>query len=147
MISGGIKENVLPTQVKATVNIRLLPGDTLDSVVDYLHRVIDDNNMQIEILSANDASPLSDHKAPQFTHLAQTIVDVYSNPSLKVVPYLTMGGTDSKHFNDLSDQVYRFSFMHMEKGDTDRIHGVDERISITGYYDMVQFYIHLFAGE
>jgi len=54
-----------------------------------------------------------------------------------------VGMTDSRHYQKVADGVYRFLPIRMQRRDIDRMHGVDERISIEGYADMIRFYIRL----
>ena len=47
-----------------------------------------------------------------------------------VAPALVMGGTDTKHYVPIADDSYRFTPMTLERSDTTRIHGLDERLSV-----------------
>ncbi len=53
MINGGIKDNVLPASVFAKVNFRLLPGDSMDSVIAYEKKVTNDPRVEIEVDETN----------------------------------------------------------------------------------------------
>src|SRR5205807_1669930 len=60
MIRGGVKDNVLPNEATAVVNFRIMPGDTVQTVVDYVRRTIDEPRIQIRTLpDAHDPSPVS----------------------------------------------------------------------------------------
>ena len=48
IISGGVKDNVIPELAQATINVRILPGDTREDVLAHLARVIDDPEIEIE---------------------------------------------------------------------------------------------------
>ncbi len=56
---------------------------------------------------------------------------------------LALGETDSRHYRDLSDNVYRFTPVVLATRDLKRIHGRDERIAIDAYARMVTFYVQL----
>jgi len=45
IIHGGVKENVIPQEVYAAVNFRILPGETVESVIEYVRAVIDDSRI------------------------------------------------------------------------------------------------------
>ena len=60
-----------------------------------------------------------------------------------VVPGVSPGGTDTKHFVDLSPNIFRFSPIETQDGDLKRIHGIDERIGINAFEKGIQFYIYL----
>ena len=44
----GVKDNVVPRTAEATVNFRILPGDTSDSVLAHVRAAIDDARVRIE---------------------------------------------------------------------------------------------------
>ena len=62
---------------------------------------------------------------------------------LVVAPGLVVAGTDSRHFEGVADQVYRFMPIRFKREDLARVHGTDERISIAQLADMVRFYHRL----
>ena len=60
-------------------------------------------------------------------------------PDTVVVPYLTLGGTDARHYQDLSDAVFRFVPVLTSPAERTGIHGIDERLSITGLGQAIDF--------
>ena len=60
-----------------------------------------------------------------------------------VAPYLVVGCTDSRYYQDICDNIYRFTPLVLEKDDLQRIHGVNERLSKDGYIKMIDFYYDL----
>ncbi len=58
-----------------------------------------------------------------------------------------MAGTDSKYFEQLSDNVYRFLFNYANADDVKRIHSIDERISIENYSKVIRFYYQLIKNS
>ena len=142
MIHGGVKANVLPTDARATVNFRTLPGDTSDVVTEHVRRVIDDPRIQIRVSEdARDASPISPTDSEAFTRLQTTIGQVF--PNVVVAPFLTLGGTDSRHFTGIGRNVYRFSPLFATQEDLARVHGTNERIGVDNFARAIQFYAHL----
>jgi len=59
---------------------------------------------------------------------------------------LMVGTTDSKHFLDLSANIYRFSPTFMYPEDIRRFHGDNERISIENYGQAINYYNHLMTN-
>ena len=57
-----------------------------------------------------------------------------------------IGGTDTKHYVNLTDQIYRFSPTYMFPEDAKRFHGINERISVENYQDAVNFYYHVMTN-
>jgi carboxypeptidase PM20D1 len=59
ILESGVKDNVVPTVAKATINLRLLPGDESSAVTGQLKKIIDDDRVVFRLLSATEASPVS----------------------------------------------------------------------------------------
>ena len=146
MIEGGFKENVLPTQSQAVVNLRLLPGDTLARVTERVRNSINDPRITIHPLSIS-REPSLDSRLDSwgFEVVHQTIREIF--PEAKVAPFLVVGGTDSYHFGNVAADIYRFSPLTVFPEDLKRIHGIDERISIDNYVQCVRFYYHLIRNS
>jgi carboxypeptidase PM20D1 len=138
----GTKENVIPREAKAVVNFRILPGDTVQGVKDRVDQIISDIDVKVtQYGHAVEASAVSDQDSPEFRALHRTIRQVF--PDTVVAPSLVIGGTDSKHYEKIAENSFRFIPMRLEKEDLKRIHGKDERISIENYGEIIRFYVQL----
>ncbi len=143
MLSAGIKDNVLPIDAKATVNFRILPGETVESVTERVRSVIDDERIEISAWdSARDPSTLSDVDGEAFDVLAKTILQTVPGDVL-VAPYLVMGGTDAKYYSGRSSNVFRFLPAKLGDGDMVRIHGTNERLSVESLAGSIRFFVQL----
>jgi len=141
MFNAGVKENVLPTHARAVVNFRLLPGDTIDRVIEYVTRVIDDDRVKVESLpDPSEASPISNTDSESYRMLRETVFQVFQNPNMVVAPFLTLGATDARHYAKVADNTFRFLGLDVTKADLKRIHGAAERISTRNYVQIVQLY-------
>lgn len=142
MLRAGVKDNVLSNEAKAVVNFRILPGDTFETVTDHVRSVIDDERVTIRRYGEIQVLPssISNVNSSGFESLQQSIMDVMRN--VYVAPYLVFGGTDSRHYSSISDQIYRFAPMMISSNDMSRIHGTDERVSVESYLNTVRFYSH-----
>lgn len=141
LTQGGTKANVLPAEARANLNLRLLPGDTLDWAESRVRQLVED--LEVEVKQANpplslNASPISPTEAFGFRLIGQAIRTL--DPSIVPIPYLVLGATDSRHFRDLSPNIYRFLFASMFADEISWIHGVDERIRRSDYQRAVRFY-------
>eukprot|EP01111_Echinosteliopsis_oligospora_P001880 TRINITY_DN1275_c0_g1_i1.p1 TRINITY_DN1275_c0_g1~~TRINITY_DN1275_c0_g1_i1.p1 ORF type:complete len:488 (-),score=133.36 TRINITY_DN1275_c0_g1_i1:1197-2660(-) len=132
MIDGGVKSNVLPKSARAIVNHRIAPHDTVDSVIARDRSIINDPSIEIKIKSKQEPSKVSDPTAPGYKVIHHTILSLF--PNTLVSPGLMVAKTDSPWFYHLSKNVYRFNPLICYKGDTSRIHGIDERISVDNYH-------------
>lgn len=142
IVSGGVKRNVLPGTATATVNFRLLPGDTVDGVVEHVRTAIADPEIDITVLNGREASAVSDAAAPAFD-LIRRSVHAAMGDGVVVAPGLVLAGTDSKHYAEIADNSYRFVPMRLGPDDVTRFHGLNERIAVTNYAEMIAFYTAL----
>jgi carboxypeptidase PM20D1 len=128
MLDGGIRTNVIPTEATATLNVRTLPGQSIDSVVRRLARVVGDSLVTIAVAERGQDSPASDFGSPMFAAIAESAKAL--NPELAVVPYLSTGATDSARLRLWGMQAYGVLPFPLDQNDEDRMHGNDERIPL-----------------
>jgi len=143
MVTGGVKPNVLPTKARAVVDFRILPGDTVASVIEHVKNTIGDPELDVREIGnkGSDPTPVSDSNATSFGVIRQTIRQVM--PDVVIAPGLVIGRTDSHHYRDIAISSYRFLPMRLGKEDLQRIHGTDERIGVENYREIVRFYAQL----
>ncbi|MBR1209563.1 M20 family peptidase [Bradyrhizobium sp. JYMT SZCCT0180] len=138
----GDKDNVLPGNAEATVNFRMIPGDTQASVTDHVRSTIRNDRISIKPFPGNtDPPPVTGTASPSFQMLNRTIREVF--PDVIVAPGLMVGATDSRHFAGITDKIFRFSPVRANSDDLKRFHGTNERLSLEGYADMIRFYRRL----
>lgn len=146
IVRGGLKDNLLPVEARAVVNLRLLPGDTIPSTIAQIERIIDDPRVALRLLeNASEASAESPMDSWGYETLERSIRQVFLD--VLVVPYLTAGATDARHYAGLSTGLYRFSPLLLTAADLQRIHGTNERISVENYVRCVQFYHRLIRNS
>jgi carboxypeptidase PM20D1 len=143
IIKGGVKDNVLPSVAEAVVNFRLLPGETIANACEHVRKVIKDERVTFEPMpeKAWEASPVSPVNSKAYQHLASVTNELF--PGAAIAPYIMLGGTDSRNFCEVSDQVYRFSPIIVTREDVHRVHGVNERLSIESMHKMVGYFYRL----
>lgn len=145
IVEGGVKDNVLPKTAKAVVNHRLHPNDDANSVLEWDRRVVkgvEGVKVQMKPGWMNEPSPVAPHGHEDAAyHLIKSSIHSVMSDAL-VVPYLTPGGTDSKHFVQLTNNIYRFVpyILDKKKNDAKRIHGINERIATKDMANFVKFY-------
>jgi len=144
IIRGGVKDNVIPSEARAVINFRILPGDTVDSVFEHVSRATKGERLRLLLHDGQNPSSVSDARAPQFRRMQTAISQVY--PSAIVAPYLVVGATDARHFAPLTANVYRFVPIRLGESDLARFHGTNERISVDDYFESIRFYRTLMTG-
>jgi carboxypeptidase PM20D1 len=143
IFDAGVKRSALPKQARAIANFRILPGDSVASVVDHVREVVDDPRIALTPLEESrvEPSPVSDITTPGYRLVEQSIREVF--PSAVVAPSLFMGRTDSRYYMGLSDAVYRFSPQRVAPGEASQFHGTNERIPLSNLAESVRFYAQL----
>jgi acetylornithine deacetylase/succinyl-diaminopimelate desuccinylase-like protein len=140
LVGGGIRHNVIPTEVSATLNVRTLPGQPLEEVLERLTSAVDDPLVRLEVLERGEDAPASDFHSPMFAAIAESVREL--NPALAVVPYMSTGATDSARLRAWGMQAFGVLPFPMSQEDEDRMHGNDERIPL----DSLHFGTRLIHG-
>lgn len=139
IIHAGEKDNILPPVARAVINCRLYPGDGIEAVRGRLQEIVGDPRVEIAVVpGAEEASRVADYRASGFGLIARSVRQVWAE--VLVAPSLDVGGTDSKHYEPLTENQYRFVPFWFTSDELSMIHGVDERVAVDRYADAIQFY-------
>lgn len=141
MMRGSSAPNVLPRDTILTFNLRLIPGDSIERAMNRMRRSLRSLPVEIRPLpeaGLGDAPPESPVSGRFYDAISRAINTAWGH--IPVLPYLVTATTDSRHYAAISDVIYRFSPMEVGPDDLDRIHGVDERISLSSIAKAVRFY-------
>jgi carboxypeptidase PM20D1 len=141
VMNAGMKENVIPSKVSAKVNFRILPGETVKEVELEIEKIIDDKRVEIKPVEIFEPSKTTAAGTWGFQLLQKTSSEVF--PDAIVAPFLMIGSTDSKHFEDISDNIYRFFPTRMDSEALSGFHGINEKIKIPAYMETIAFYKQL----
>ncbi|HSG79046.1 MAG TPA: M20/M25/M40 family metallo-hydrolase [Acidimicrobiia bacterium] len=143
MIDGGVRPNVLPQQARAVVNVWVMPGDTIEGVLEHMRSVVGAEVVveAVEEAFAGDPPPLSDPDGPGYQVVSETIGEVLG---VGTAPWIVPGATDSRHFVDLAPgAVYRFAPFTATPSDLGRVQGADERLRVADADRAVAFFERL----
>lgn len=142
IFNAGNKDNVLPGQADAVVNFRLFPGDTTDKVVEHTRRVMALPELKVAKGPGwSEPSKVAATDSPAFQLINRTVRQLH--PDVIVAPGLMVAATDSRYFDAVADNVFKFSPVRAKVEDLKRFHGTNERISIANYVELIQFYHQL----
>ncbi|MBO3662368.1 M20/M25/M40 family metallo-hydrolase [Microbacterium sp. NEAU-LLB] len=144
MAEGGSAANVLPARASATLNVRILPGETVAGSLERIRRRIRDPKIEIEVLEGSDPSPESDPDGPAFAAVASAVRHAF--PDALPAPYLMMQASDSRHFHRHCPDVLRFAPLEMSTAQRASVHGVDERVEIASLERGRDFHIALLTS-
>lgn len=135
---GGMKDNVIPTTAKATVNFRVMPGQTIQDVYAHVKKLVPDDRIEIKPGSVQrEPSSVSDHNSDGYKVIAKTVSQLF--PAAMVTPGLLGGGTDSRHYNKVAENIFRFYPLRLSEANKGRFHGINENLSVANYKEIVQF--------
>ena len=137
LIAGGIRSNVIPSEANATLNIRTLPGESLDATLARLTTAVSDPLVRFEVVTRGEESPpmSADNEFFRAVEAAARRLD----PSITVVPYLSTGATDSADLRRAGIKAYGLLPFPLEMPDEERMHGNDERLPIPAFGFGIRF--------
>ncbi|WP_150958929.1 M20/M25/M40 family metallo-hydrolase [Microbacterium testaceum] len=138
-LEGSAGENVLATSARASVNVRLLTGDTLSDAAVHLRRAVADPLVDIELRHGSDPSPVSPWRGEPWRRLSRAVTETLGADTVPL-PYLQLGASDSRFYTDLTDAVYRFAPFHLTRAERDALHAPDERIRVDVWLRGIRFY-------
>ena len=138
---GSNAPNVIPPRATMTANLRLNPKDTVDGTVEYIRKIIDDDNVELILGSNMNPSRVSQTNCEAYNKVASAVASTWKG--CIVSPYLMVQCSDSRHWGVISDKVYRFSAMDLTSEERKTIHGRNERIRLETANSAVEFYIRL----
>ncbi|HVX53004.1 M20/M25/M40 family metallo-hydrolase [Nocardioides sp.] len=132
--------NVIASSASAGVNARVMVGDTVDQVVAAVRRAIRDDTVTVEVLEANEPSPISP-RDDAFELIETTVGEIF--PEAVPTPYVMMAATDSRFFTAICDRVYRFAPFRMDKAQRASIHAADEHLRVEDFLLGIDWYRRL----
>ena len=127
IVSGGLKVNVIPSEVRVQLDGRLLPGFGPEDMVRELRDVIGPEP-EIEVTLVGPAQPEVD--LSQFDLFASVLKD--ADAGCVPLPSLVTGGTDARHFARLGIRTYGFLPLNVppDFNSSSTIHAADERVPV-----------------
>ena len=140
-MEGSSARNVIPPEAKMVCNMRLNPKDSVQSALNYLRKTVNDPQVEITALESFEPSPVSETGCAAWDKVASSVAETWRG--CIVSPYLMVQCSDSRHYRDLSNHVYRFSAMDLTAQERSTIHGHNERIRLESISRCVEFYVRL----
>ncbi|HXV91060.1 MAG TPA: M20/M25/M40 family metallo-hydrolase [Gemmatimonadales bacterium] len=136
----GHAENALPQLARATVNCRLVPGESPDSVRAILARLTADTAVRVTPVDEPNPSPPSPLTPAVMEPIERLAREMW--PAAVVIPEQSTGGTDGIYTRNAGIPTYGVSALFDEVGDV-RAHGRDERVGVQSYHDAAEYWYRL----
>lgn len=137
MSNGSPAPNVLPQKASVVANFRIMPGQTIEDVEAHIRKYAG-KKAEIKLLAGKNPSKISPTDSRAFNVITKICKGM--DPKAIVAPYLVMGGTDARNYEDVCDNIYRYSPFLMNTGLLLTTHGTNERIPISSLEDGVAFF-------
>ncbi|MBI3783125.1 MAG: M20/M25/M40 family metallo-hydrolase [Deltaproteobacteria bacterium] len=141
-VHGGYKTNVIPAQVDATLDCRIVPGDSPDGLKAELTRVVGDTRVDIELTQTG-----TPNESPEDPELMKAVRQVTSrhHPGSIVAPLMSSGVTDSAYFRQRGDHAYGFNPFVLTEEEMATMHGIDEHVRLDDLRAAVRMYYEIVA--
>jgi acetylornithine deacetylase/succinyl-diaminopimelate desuccinylase-like protein len=136
LLKAGTVENALADSAQATVQCRVLPGDSPDFVRDTLTQALADPAIGISVIELGEANPASPLTAEIMSRVESAVHSMW--PGVLVIPALNIGASDSTYTRAAGIPTYGLCSIFYDLDD-DRAHADDERIGVENFYEGVEF--------
>ena len=127
MLQGSNKINVIPPEVQAQVDRRLLPDQDHEAFLREFTSVLNDPEIKVEKII--DFTPaVTATNTPLYDAITAVVHSHF--PDASVAPSVETGFTDSHWFRDLGIASYGFAPFLIPQSEESGVHGNNERISV-----------------
>ncbi|MXO64953.1 M20/M25/M40 family metallo-hydrolase [Altericroceibacterium endophyticum] len=142
MLDAGNAENALPQNATATVNCRIMPATSVESVRQKLVEAVGNPAVSVELGDEIPVeSPVSPLRDDVFGPLQNALNVTY--PGSKLEPVMSSGGTEGREYRSAGIPTYGAGSLGAVMPDDARAHGIDERIRVESYYKELDYWDHL----
>ena len=139
-LTAGHADNALPQMARATVNCRIMPGISPDTIEAELKRIV---GAGVEVTKdpnyVGRATPVTPQRA-DVAKAYQDAVTALNGKGVPVAPYMSAGATDGAFFREVGIPVYGMDGSWVISPEDERAHGLDERMPVRAVYDNVLFW-------
>jgi acetylornithine deacetylase/succinyl-diaminopimelate desuccinylase-like protein len=142
MINAGFRNNVIPSQATANLNVRMLPGHSIDELIGQFGKVVNDPQIRFKLApDPGENAPPSDITSPLYKTIERIAPQDFFGAI--AIPFLSTGATDSASLRLHKVQAYGLNPFPLTESDDSRVHGDDERIPLESFRKGVAFLYHV----
>lgn len=138
MQSGSDAFNVLPSEASVGVNMRYIPHQGMDESNAIIAKIAEKYGLETEIVVAEDFCPPVDIEGDGWKFITSVIEKTF--PGLPQSPYVMTGGTDSRFYQEICDNCFRFAPVIYGPEQLKGMHGINENIEADCLPGAVDFY-------
>ncbi len=138
ILRGGIRSNVVPSSARATLNIRLLPGESAHALVAELKKVVNDPQVTFDMSNpTRQHAPPSSLESELYGAIERASARTF--PEAPVVPLMSTWATDSAQLRVRNVQAYGLVPFPLTAEEEARMHADDERIPLAAFRKGIEF--------
>ncbi len=142
MLQAGVRVNVVPSEATANLNVRMLPGHSIQELMGQFVKIVNDPQIKFQLApDSGENSPPSNLTTPLYQTIERLTTQDF--PGAITVPILGTGATDSSSLRLHKVQAYGLEPFPMIESDSSRVHGDDERIPVDSFHKGVVFLYHV----
>jgi acetylornithine deacetylase/succinyl-diaminopimelate desuccinylase-like protein len=132
VLTAGVANNVIPAEARANLNVRLLPGDSISTVVNDLNKLVNDPLVRLDVQpNAGLAAPSSSLESEFYGVISKVVSREFGGaPAL---PFQSTWLTDSAQLRLYQVQALGLVPFPLTQDDLKRMHGDDERIPLAAF--------------
>lgn len=138
MSKGSDGLNVLPQEAWVTGNMRFIPHQPTEESIALISDIAKKYDIETEVIYKDNPCKEVNYKSDAFRMMENIAAEVY--PGVGICPYVMTGGTDSKFYQELTDNCLRFAPLYINEQQYASIHGLNENISQGALTKGVDFY-------
>ncbi len=144
MLQAGIRPNVVPSEAQATLNIRLLPGNSIDTLLLKFKDLVSNPQITFQAdTSIGEAAPSSSLDSALFKTIQQASSEEF--PEIPVIPMMSTVATDSTDLRLRNVQAYGLLPFPLTDEDALRMHADNERIPLDSFRKGVEYLYRIVA--
>lgn len=144
MANASMQPNVLPQKASTIANFRILQGETGQDLIEHIKDVNKGINIDIEPLRLENPSAISPTDSAAYSVIEKNIKRIYSDAI--VAPYLMLAGSDSRKYEPVCKNIYRFTPYLINNSELSKIHNTNENISCENVDRCTAFFYEIYRA-
>jgi len=142
ILQAGVRANVVPSEATANLNIRMLPGHSIEELMGQFTKIVNDPQIKFQLApDSGENAPPSELTTPLYQTIERLTQQEF--PGAITVPLMGTGATDSAALRLHKVQAYGLEPFPMIESDSSRVHADDERIPLDSFHKGVAFLYHV----